>query len=435
MIERLGDISSGQDRKEIPNYNGYANDKSITDWLREAEAIAVISNWHVDVKKKYIGSRLKGTALTWHVERLKDYPNETFDEWKQALIYNFQHPADTEKLKHKLHNLMQTRDQRTTHFISQIKTLYFSAYGERVPDNNAGPRNILRDEMLLKILIRGLQPKIKEAMWLRLPPNYEWEDVTRAAISAEKMIIAKELNETPSVNAVTYNSHETNPNSLDQQKRIEELERSLKSFLFNQAGQNHTGQPTDIAVISSRHYQQNSNVQFNPYVQQHRYDEASGYRSGIYQGNQQAQSRNEDRGSHQSRGRSRSFDKNYKQNQRGPSADKNQRGPSYEKNYRSPSRDRDYRSSSRDQDRRSGSVSRYNDQQGYQGQRSRSISKGRETSQTNQYSNNASRNNSQDRRGKSPHPKEVVCHRCGNIGHFAKECWTRLKKPQTMKKY
>jgi hypothetical protein len=433
MIERLGDISSGQDRKEIPNYNGYANDKSITDWLREAEAIAVISNWHVDVKKKYIGSRLKGTALSWHVERLRDYPNETFDDWKQALIYNFQHPADTEKLKHKLHNLMQTKDQRTTHFISQIKTLYFSAYGERVPDNNAGPRNVLRDEMLLKILVRGLQPKIKDAMWLRLPPNYEWDDVTRAAINAEKMIIAKELNDTPSVNAINYNSNETNPNSFDQQKRIEELERSIKSFLFNQAGQSHTGQPTDIAAISSRHYQQNSNVQFNPYVQQHRYGEASGHQSGKYNGNQQM--KNQDEGSHQSRGRSRSFDKNYKQNQRGSSTDRNQRGPSYDKQYRSPSYERNYKSPSRDRDgQRSSSASRYNVQQSHQGQRSRSGSKGRETNQNKQYSNNASRNNSQDRRGKSPHPKEVVCHRCGNIGHFAKECWTKLKKPQGQKK-
>ena len=89
IVERLGDISSGQEKKDIPNYNGYANEKAITEWMPEAEALAVINNWHVDVQKKYIGSRLKGPVLNWHVERIRDFPNATFAEWKQELINNF----------------------------------------------------------------------------------------------------------------------------------------------------------------------------------------------------------------------------------------------------------------------------------------------------------------------------------------------------------
>ena len=57
----------------------------------------------------------------------------------------------------------------------QPDKLYFSAYGERVPERNAAsqaPRNVLRDEMLMKILMKGLQPKIIDAMWPRLSLNY-----------------------------------------------------------------------------------------------------------------------------------------------------------------------------------------------------------------------------------------------------------------------
>ena len=393
--------------------------------MREAEAVAVINNWNVDVKKKYIGSRLKGPALNWHVERIRDFPNETFADWKQALINNFQHPADVEKLKHKLHNLMQTKEQRATHFISQIKSLYFSAYGERVPEGNAAaqaPRNVLRDEMLMKILMKGLQTKIKDAMWPRLPPNYTWEDATRAAVDAEKMIIARELNEVPTVNAVAYNFSENDSFSLNQQKRIENLEQSFKTFTINQAGHSQTGQPTDIAAITNQQFS-NGNVQFNPYVQQHRYDNSSGYKSGNYSGNQQSKGRDENRGSHQSRGRSRSYDKNFKQNdqQRGPSYDKNKRGPSYDRNrresydrnQRGQSYDRNYRSTSYDRDnRRSDSGTRYNKPQNYNGNRSRSGSRGR-----NDYE-----------RANSPHPKEIICNRCENKGHIAAECKTKNPK-------
>lgn len=239
IAECMNDQNNKEERKSIPYFNGYHTDRSITQWIREAETVATLNDWDDQTKKKYFASRLKGSALTWHIERLPNHLNEDFADWKKAIIENFGHPADIDKLKIKFHNLKQNPEQTTKNFIGQIKSLYCAIYGVKIPEagsqqdtQSSGELKTLRDDVLLKVLMHGLLPKIKEAMWSgRLPPDYNWDQATQAAVEAEKLIIAKELNtQTSNLNAISPETKNNNDLLIAQQKKIAELENMLKQL-------------------------------------------------------------------------------------------------------------------------------------------------------------------------------------------------------------
>jgi len=235
IAERMTDQNSKEERKSIPHYNGHHNDQSINQWIREAEAVATLNEWKDETKKRYFASRLKGAALNWHIERLQSNPNEDYKNWKAAIIENFKHPGDIDKLKIKLQNLKQTQNQTTTNFIGQIKSLYHAIYGEKIPEpgsRQTTETKALRDDLLLKILMNGLLPKIKEAMWNGiLEPDYDWDQATQAAIEAEKLLTARELSSSNgTVNAVIPQNATTELLQA-QQKKIEQLEKQLKQLI------------------------------------------------------------------------------------------------------------------------------------------------------------------------------------------------------------
>ena len=119
--------------KEIRLYNGYSADKSISAWLKEAEQIADLYTWTGEDKKRFIATRLKGPELTWHIHRIQNNAAEHYDDWKKALLIEFEHPADKDKLKIRLNNLKQEKDEQTKYFIGKIKSLYQAIYDKKVP--------------------------------------------------------------------------------------------------------------------------------------------------------------------------------------------------------------------------------------------------------------------------------------------------------------
>lgn len=402
----MTDQSSKEERKSIPHYNGYHTDQPITQWIREAEAIATLNEWDDEVRKRYIASRLKGSALNWHIERLPNNVNESYADWKKAIIENFKHPADIDKLKIKFQNLKQNTEQTTKNFIGQIKSLYYAIYGEKIPEvgsqqaaQASAETKALRDDILLKVLMQGLLPKIKEAMWNgRLPPDYNWDQATKAAIEAEKLIIAKELNtQNSNLNAITP-QNTNNDIIIEQQKKIEEMEKMLKQLSLAHVGF-ATGPHANLASITS-FYPNNQTPQGNVRFQDN-------YRRNYSRDRSRQNSRERPR--HYSRERSR-----YYSNERHRSRSKeHQRARRYSNQSQSPYRNnRDARGRSKEQGHsRSGSRDH----------------------------RNRSRSNSL-RRADSPHPnrdtinkQNIDCYRCGNRGHIAAECYTKNPKKQQNK--
>ena len=261
ITTRLQDLSSSEHRESIGIYSGRSDDIPIRSWIREAEYIAVANDWPMELRRKYIGSRLKGNALAWHVSRITTFPRETYQEWKTALLEQFKHPGDIEKLKHKFNTLKQAKSQQTRHFIEKIKTMYQTIYNDQIPDVEDPLRhNPLRDDILLKVLMQGLLPDIKEAMWNgRLAPEFNWYQATAAAIEAEKILIAKELTMPKTLNAIG--------SELNTSKENEVLKQIIKELTLKLAG---SSQSTDIAAISDY---KKTNVHFdkNTYSRNHVY--------------------------------------------------------------------------------------------------------------------------------------------------------------------
>ena len=58
------DIRRQNEIQSIPIYSGNVDDQPFNVWLRDAEATALVNDWPRDATKKYLASRLKGTAYS-----------------------------------------------------------------------------------------------------------------------------------------------------------------------------------------------------------------------------------------------------------------------------------------------------------------------------------------------------------------------------------
>lgn len=394
IAERLSVLNIKDEVKAIPFYNGYANDVLVTDWLRDAEAVATIHEWDASKIKKYIASRLKGPALTWHIRRLKSQgttnPPEDFAPWKKAFEENFSHPSDPDKLKLKLANLKQKPDQQTKHFIAQIETLYGHVYGNSTSTDPE--RAKLRNDKLLEIFMKGVQTKIRDAMWNgQLPADFDWDKATTAAKNAEKLLLARELNEQKSVNILAPTEEAIALELTQSKKELELLKEQMNTLLSNNPGlASQDSSLNNIAVEDRRRSGRNP----SHYVHFRDNDSRRGHSRDRYY-NRRDNSRDTGRDSSSQRYTNRSFD-------------------------RSRSRDRD-RSNSRgryyNKDRRPSDRS-------YDRNRSRSHSNHRDSSRRDSYPRSDSPHPVQSREDKS----NITCHRCERVGHKANECRTSYKK-------
>jgi hypothetical protein len=145
--------------------------------------------------------------------------------------------------------MRQTEGQQTKHFVQKLIRRYNALYGDLDPADQistgtasgstspspASPSPAsarLREDILLKVFVTGLLPKIKKGMYARLPSDYTFDQATAAAIVAEDLMIDEELNEAPTVNAISGENLEL---ISKQQKRLEELESTLKTLQLSQA--------------------------------------------------------------------------------------------------------------------------------------------------------------------------------------------------------
>ena len=115
-----------------------------------------------------------------------------------------------------MQNLEQGPEQRTQSFIAKINSLFDDIYGPvRKPKGNTSSmscdhsdndnqtdalhKDIKRmlDDAKQKILILGLLQKIQNELWLwpRITDEDSFEDICKAALTAESVVIKKELNE------------------------------------------------------------------------------------------------------------------------------------------------------------------------------------------------------------------------------------------------
>ena len=428
----LAERTSQETRKAITPYNGYSSDKSIAKWVRHAEKIADLHSWVGDDKKKAIGSRLKGPAMSWHVERLRSHANEDFDDWKTALIRQFQLPADLEKNKLRFENLRQEKDQPTKYFVDRIKSLYHEIYGTKVPDPvivqpgqqaPADPTKELRESVLLKVFMKGLNPTIKDAMWNgRIPPDYDWYQATQAAIDTEKLLISREVNAGPTVNSLVPANSPFELLVMQQQQEIRDLKTALNTMSLNNTGRN-SGQQSEVAAITNYRYSRPG---------------TRGDSSLVFQEPQFNSSFNSSNASN--RGRTDSRER--------PRSNSFRRDKPYERRYssdrnRTPERGRPRSPapfSSNTRRERSFSGNREQNNNTYHRGNSGTFDRSRSTSQNRDKRSQPFRNQSKsprrpsnDRypsrdRGTQTDHSETICNRCENKEHIAAECRTQYPR-------
>jgi hypothetical protein len=206
----------------------------VTSWLREAETLAILNKWDEEEKIRYFSQRLRGEAAEWLEEYLRDYAGNDYEAWKQSIIERFQNESDIDQLKNTLHNLTQLPGQRTKSFISKIKSMFDDVYGKIASlSDNPSEETVdlsksvkkMRDEKKRNILLNGLLPKIKEELWLRMTKDPGFDEVCDIALTAESIVINKEIHEekkNKSVVAVV-----TTPQDLTKELAHKETEISL----------------------------------------------------------------------------------------------------------------------------------------------------------------------------------------------------------------
>lgn len=228
LIDHLAILQGKEEKCAIPRYAGSASDQPIGTWLKEAEAVAIVNGWSDEIKQKNISSRLAKTALSWHVENMRLFPHQSFRDWKRAIKEQFSTPDAIDNLRLKFQSLRQKENEPTKLYIDRVLSAYRAIYGDPTRTIGLGEEaKALRSDVLLGSFMRGLRAEIRDAMWGgRLPPDYSWEQATRAAIEVEKMNLARKLFDS----SKPINSLDMNVAAVMSalQNQVEELKIELK---------------------------------------------------------------------------------------------------------------------------------------------------------------------------------------------------------------
>jgi len=159
--------------------------------------VATIYEWKEEKFKTIFGSRLRGDSLEWHIKRLQQYPTESYLDWSNAFKCHFQTEMDMERLKMRLFQLQQHPSEPVQYFIDTIVHKYDSIY-ERNQHQTLGNEDIQRpkdhEDICLKIFMNGVRPAIiKMILKSQLFEDNSWASVTKAAVLAERIIMARKL--------------------------------------------------------------------------------------------------------------------------------------------------------------------------------------------------------------------------------------------------
>ncbi|EFX67414.1 hypothetical protein DAPPUDRAFT_115447 [Daphnia pulex] len=189
------------------------------------------------VKAREIGKqdRLRGDAADWHSDYIDHAADkEDYDAWEKAIISRFLTETEIENLKKQLNELKQIADQNTQTYVSRLNHLYDIIHGkEIVLDETIAPpeavvlaRSLrkIRGEAKQKILLKGLLPKIVQAVWTRINVNSHYEDVCEIVYAAETIVNRMEQNEEKRLKATIAGI------SAHEDEQDVELQRQKRSF-------------------------------------------------------------------------------------------------------------------------------------------------------------------------------------------------------------
>jgi len=299
LTRNLGELFSREEKKTIPMFSGQTDGKSIHDFLKIAKRLKDNNAWDDQQIVRFISDRLCDEALDWHLDFMRNLPlNEAshraatdnerevpavpytrddlpFQVWEDAFLNRFTNLAHKEKLRNKLYLLRQTSDQDIQSFISSINNLYKLVNGEgvKLPNNSTQSEKRLvienqnlRDQEKLKILLKGVLPKIRSVMWSRMSPSPTYEEACSTALDAESILINQEISEdrglTAVVAGISVHEEEQDRELKKQKSEIELLKSHLSALnLSNNLSQGMEGSPKLVAAVSEE--RPSSRIRFN----------------------------------------------------------------------------------------------------------------------------------------------------------------------------
>ena len=159
--------------------------------------------------------------------------------------------------------------------------------------------------------MQKLLPQIRETMWNgRLPPNYNWETASLAAIEAEQILYAKQrLNQqNQSINAVLPQITNHEMIIKQQQNRLDEMEALLKNLSLTNTGS--TDGPNAQLTAISNYFSRNQDNS-NPHNNYDHHRPRSRGRENNYKDNYVSRDKSFDKSSYQ---RNRSRSREYRDN-------------------------------------------------------------------------------------------------------------------------
>lgn len=235
LANQFTQLSIKDEKNSIPIFSGNTMETSVRDWLQECLTYATIYKWKAENYREIFGSRLRGEALNFHVQRMRYFPTESFASWSKELKRTFQTPMDIERLKLRFNELRQTPVQQVQHFIDKVARTYDSIYG-RAPTPRQGQAQTeqptVRGDTLLKIFMNGVLPPIKDMMLnANLFDVYSWEAVTKAALKAERLTVARQLAVPATVNKISAENEELF-NAI--MKKNQDIENKMTAFFSTQ---------------------------------------------------------------------------------------------------------------------------------------------------------------------------------------------------------
>jgi hypothetical protein len=241
----LRELYSHDERKSIPVFKGKRGEQLVNNWLKEAERVAQSAGWNATEKIKYFSDRLRSDAADWHAEYMeRAQDKDDYEEWEKSLIKRFLTETEIENLRKQLSELKQTADQSTQTFINRINQLYDIIHRKeiiidfRTASAEAKALVIsldkIRSEAKMKILLKGLLPKIEKVVWSRMDVNSSYEDVCDMAYAAETIVNRMEQNEDKSLKAtiagISAHEDEQDVEILRQKTKISKLEKQLATL-------------------------------------------------------------------------------------------------------------------------------------------------------------------------------------------------------------
>ena len=296
IVKGIGEMFTREDKRNIRVFKGKPSDPPVTTWLKEAEITAALNGWDDSQKVRYFSDRLKDEAAEWLLEYMESEGSCNYSDWKKALIARFRNEADIEHMKHTLHNLKQGPEQRTQSFIAKINSMFDDVHGpekkfrreisedtdcndESVPmdkESNELLREIkrMRDEAKRKILIRGLLPKIKTELWPRVTKDATFDDICKAALNAESIVIQKDLSDDKSLVVANVQTEQLKEKEkeIEQKQTLINMLKEQNDFLKLYTGkidsQEQSSEASTVGAVGNQSQQSgilksgNKNVQF-----------------------------------------------------------------------------------------------------------------------------------------------------------------------------